>query len=405
MLRAKTCYRLNKVYCDLYILKWPSAQARWLPRQERPSYIESRLIFPALGQSLVQSRHTVFPLVRHPPLLKSVVALTVWSILELPMFKLNISQRTIFRRIRENTMASTPFGGNVRLTFLTTGTVRIRPSMRAQPVGKFAILRRLRSLCDNGWTEPLPVGVFLIHHREGLFLMDTGQSPCCNDAGYFPRLAIFNDFLSEFTIEREDGIVEQLHRIGIKATDLKAVILSHLHNDHAGGLEDLIAEAPDLPVYVSRKHWESFGKHPHFASMEGATPNHWPKKFSLRVVDLQDRPLGPWKQSYPLTEDGSIVIVDTSGHVPGHISLVVYSDREKEEGKRVTYFLPGDATYGLDLLDKEEPDGINNDPMLALQTIKKIKEFARGTDVVVLPSHDKDTPRLLAEEIVYRPNI
>lgn len=293
--------------------------------------------------------------------------------------------------------------GKVQLTFLSTGTVRIRPSMSSQPANNWPLLRRIRSLCDRNWTESLPVGVFLIRHPEGLFLFDTGQSPCCNDSGYFPRVALFNGLLSQFTIEHKDGIVEQLQRLGIRATDLKGVILSHLHNDHAGGLEDLIAEAPDLPIYIGREHWRAFGEHPFFASMEGATPNHWPKDFSPKIIDLLDKPLGPWKQSYPLTDDGRIVIVDTSGHVPGHIGVVVYSDNEGEEKKRVTYFLPGDATYGIEFLEKEQPDGINDDPLRALKTLQTIKQFARESEVVVLPSHDVDTPRLLAEQIVYRP--
>ncbi|KAE8133588.1 beta-lactamase-like protein [Aspergillus pseudotamarii] len=305
-------------------------------------------------------------------------------------------------------MASSSDSGVLRLTFLTTGSVRIRPSMRSQPPSNVPLLRRLRSVCDRRWTDPLPVGAFLIHHPEGPFLFDTGQSPCCNNPGYFPRLAIFNSLLSEFTIEPKDGIVNQLREIGIKPTDLKGVILSHLHNDHAGGLEDLIAEAPELPIYVSREHWNAFGKHPYFASMEGATPNHWPKEFTPRIVDLQDKPLGPWEQSYPLTEDGKIWIVDTSGHVPGHISLVLYTDAEhssvENTGKqRLAYFLPGDATYGLDLLDKEEPDGINDDPMRALRTLKTIKQFAKEMDVVILPSHDPNTPQLLANRQAYRP--
>ena len=292
--------------------------------------------------------------------------------------------------------------GVIQLTFLTTGSVRIRPSMRSQAPGGFALMRRLRSVCDRGWTGSFPVGVFLIRHPEGLFLFDTGQSPCCNNAGYFPRVAIFGGLLAEFTIQHEDGILEQLHQRGIKATDLKGVILSHLHSDHAGGLEDLAAEAPDLPIYISREHWNAFGEHPLFASFEGATPNHWPKQFAPRIVDFQDRPLGPWKQSFPVTDDGKITIVDTSGHVPGHIGLVVRSLGENDTTP-VTYLLPGDATYGIDTLDREEPDGINDDPMRALQTLKTIKAFASETDVVILPSHDNNTPRLLAEQVVYRP--
>lgn len=295
--------------------------------------------------------------------------------------------------------------GTVQLTFLTTGTVRIRPSMRSQPASKFSLFRRVRSLFDRGWTDPLPVGVFLIRHPEGLFLFDTGQSPCCNNPDYFPRVAIFNSILSQFTIKHEDGILEQLHKQGIKATHLKGVILSHLHNDHAGGLEELVAEAPDLPIYISREHWQAFGEHRLFASFEGATPNHWPKEFSPKIIDLQDKSIGPWKQSYPLTSDGSLVIVDTSGHVPGHIGLVVHSREERTGEKNYnTYFLPGDSTYGIDLLDKEQPDGINDDPMRALRTLQTIKQFARESEVIVLPSHDLETPRLLAEKVVYCPS-
>lgn len=42
--------------------------------------------------------------------------------------------------------------------------------------------------------------------------------------------------------------------------------------------------------------------------------------------------------------------------------------------------------------------------MRALQTLKVIKQFAREFDVFVLPSHDVDTPRLLAETLVYHPS-
>ena len=87
----------------------------------------------------------------------------------------------------------------------------------------------------------------------------------------------------------------------------------------------------------------------------------------------------------------------------------MYSDEDSEtsdgsgQRKRFTYLLPGDATYGLDLLDKEEPDGINDDPVRALQALKTMKQFAVETDVIILPSHDPDTPELLAERKAFRP--
>lgn len=127
-----------------------------------------------------------------------------------------------------------------------------------------------------------------------------------SDAGYFPRAALFNKVLSNFTIERSDGIIQQLSGQGVKPTDLKAVILSHLHNEHSGGLGDLIATAPDLPVYVSYEHWKAFGEHPFFAGMEGATPNHWPKKFAPKITNYQDGRVESWEKSYPLISDGKM---------------------------------------------------------------------------------------------------
>ena len=179
-------------------------------------------------------------------------------------------------------------------------------------------------------------------------------------------------------------------------------VLSHLHGDHAGGLKDLVTEAPHIPIYVSREHWEAFGKHPFYAGIQGCTPQHWPQDFAPNILEYSDHAVGPWKQSYNITSDQRVVVVDTPGHVPGHISLVVYGDND--DGTRTVYFLTGDATYGLDLLETEEPDGINDDPEMALQSLELIKEFARQTDLVVLPSHDVDTPRLLRERVAYKQN-
>jgi glyoxylase-like metal-dependent hydrolase (beta-lactamase superfamily II) len=151
----------------------------------------------------------------------------------------------------------------------------------------------------------------------------------------------------------------------VKPSDFKAVVLSHLHHDHAGGLNDL----PGVPVYVSKEHWEAF-KHPLHATIEGCVPRHWPKDFSPRMLEPKDQPIGPWSRTYPLTSDGRVVAVDTPGHVPGHVFLIVYGDD-------ATYFLTGDATYGMDLLDQELTDSINDNPKVALESVRKIKEFAR----------------------------
>ncbi|KAK1636389.1 metallo-beta-lactamase superfamily protein [Colletotrichum phormii] len=292
----------------------------------------------------------------------------------------------------------------VSLTFLSTGSVRIKLPIKSQPVksylDQFVTLRRFRCIANRQWTEPLPIGVFLIAHPDGPILFDTGESPCFNDPGYLPYLSPTKMF-SSVDIKPEDGIVKQLQRLGVEQSDLQAIVLSHLHGDHAGGLKALKEAAPDVPVFVSKEHWAAFGNSPMTATLAGCVPQHWPEEFQPTLVDFSAGAVGPWETSCRITADGKVVAVHTPGHVPGHISLVVYGDNE--DGTTSTYCLLGDASYGIDLLDKEEPDGINDDPMSALDRLRKIKAFAKHNDVVVLPSHDPHTPRLLKERVLYKP--
>lgn len=87
----------------------------------------------------------------------------------------------------------------------------------------------------------------------------------------------------------------------------------------------------------------------------------------------------------------------TPGHVPGHLSVVVFADE-------ATYFLGGDVTYDQALLDKELTDGVNNNPHLAVEQLRKIKTFASQQPIVLLPEHDPDAARRLAEHEAFHPS-
>ncbi|KAI8243409.1 N-acyl homoserine lactonase [Colletotrichum sp. SAR 10_99] len=291
--------------------------------------------------------------------------------------------------------------GSNLIEFISTGKVRMREPMSGQPItNKSTTLRLLR--CFTGeWTPWLPIGVFLIRHADGPILIDTGASPQCMQAGYFPMLSYLTNVLSELQLAPEDGIVSQLAKLGVKPTDLQAVVLTHLHHDHAGGLEEIVEAAPEVPVYISASHWEAFGKHPTYAAVQGCASNHWPKDFNLRLLNFDGKPVGPWTQSDSITKDGQVIAVETPGHVPGHISVIV-KDGSGGPGTPDTYFITGDATYSLELLEREEPDGINQDPMTAFESLQLIKKFSEQQKVVVLPSHDVNTSIILDEKRQYR---
>ena len=146
-------------------------------------------------------------------------------------------------------------------------------------------------------------------------------------------------------------------------------MLSHLHHDHGDGLPDL----DGIPIYLSQEHWDAF------------------------CHDIPSGPaIGPFTRSYPLTTDGKVVAVDTPGHVPGHLSVIVFTDT-------VAYFLGGDSTYDQQLLDAEVTDGVNKNPKLAIESVRKIKEFARQHPTVILPAHDPHAATRLANNQTFTP--
>ncbi|CAH0042902.1 unnamed protein product, partial [Clonostachys rhizophaga] len=240
--------------------------------------------------------------------------------------------------------------------------------MKGQPItNRNSTMRRFGSLIDRQWSDSLPIGVFLISHPNGPILFDTGESPHVNDPGFKPFWSPIGMF-STTDIGPEDGIVQQLKANGVEPKDLQAIVLS-------------------LGCWI----W----------SLRRQTSLYiWPDPFEPRTLDFSDGPVGPWKQSAKISPDGRIVAIPSPGHVPGHMSLIVYGP--SSDGVETTYLLPGDVAYGIDVLDKEEPDGINGDPIGALENLKLLKEFAKKTEVVVLPSHDPDTPQLLKDRVIYK---
>jgi len=66
------------------------------------------------------------------------------------------------------------------------------------------------------------------------------------------RLVLF------IVIKLKEDVASQLAEPGVQPGDLKAVVLSHPHDDHAGGLPQL----PGALVYLHQHHWETFSNRP-----------------------------------------------------------------------------------------------------------------------------------------------
>ena len=139
----------------------------------------------------------------------------------------------------------------MKIHAIQTGTVAIK-TRQVQAVGHGA-RRQLNMFLDRQWTEPLPIYAFAIEHPEGVIVVDTGEtrpqhaSPATSRAG-IPTTA--SGCACGSRPSRRSG--PQLQRLGIAPGDVRRVVLTHLHTDHAGGLHHF----PGTEILVSRADLE-----------------------------------------------------------------------------------------------------------------------------------------------------
>jgi glyoxylase-like metal-dependent hydrolase (beta-lactamase superfamily II) len=269
---------------------------------------------------------------------------------------------------------------------IQTGTVAIK-TRQVEGVGRGA-RRQLNMFLDREWTEPLPIYAFAIEHPEGVIVVDTGETARTAEPGYFPSWHPFYRFGLKEWVAPEEEIGPQLQRLGIKPNDVRQVVLTHLHTDHAGGLHHF----PDMEILVSRGDLEHASGR--LGRVRGYPNNRWPSWFAPKVVDLEPTPYGPFPQSRRLTAAGDVILVPLPGHTPSHIGVLV------EEPDHVV-LLAGDTSYTQDLMLRGIVDGPSPDDAVAQRTHARVRALAAERPTVYLVAHDPQTAtRLAARQVV-----
>jgi N-acyl homoserine lactone hydrolase len=262
----------------------------------------------------------------------------------------------------------------VEIQPLRLGTVEVR---RRQVAGEGrGLRRRLNTLKDTEWTDPLPINAWLIRHPEGIVVVDTGESAEAAKPGYYPSWHPYYRRGLRMHVEPDDEIGHRLQALGVATEDVRWVVLTHLHTDHAGG----IGRFRHAEVVLSRREYSTarglVGK------IRGYLPQRLPEWLSPRMVSFDDEPVGPFRSSLALTESGDILLVPTPGHTLGHMSVIV------RDGPDRVLFLAGDASYTQELMLQGVVDGVAMNVEEAAATLGRIRRYVRDVPTVYLPSHD-----------------
>jgi len=274
---------------------------------------------------------------------------------------------------------SGPTGAVKAVSVISTGTVRIRPE---HPYGTRKPLYWWL-LTSRRWTLPRPVNVYVIEHARGLILFDTGQDRASvTDGTYFPRgvAGYLYHRLARFDIGEGDTLTAQLAMLGYAPADVDTAIVSHLHQDHIGGLRELAG----AELLVSATEWAELAKPA--PELRGFLHSHIQvlglKWHQVSLEPNSDPALAPFIESLDLMGDGSLVLLPTPGHTPGSMSLLI------RRAGRPSLLLAGDLTYGADILQRGQLPGVGNRRWLAESSRKVLALAEQQPDLVVLPAHD-----------------
>ena len=122
----------------------------------------------------------------------------------------------------------------MRIHAIQTGSVAIKERQR-HGVGQ-GTRRQLNTVMDKTWTEPLPIYAWVIVHPEGIIVVDTGETARVAEPGYFPWWHPYFRLGVRSWVRPEEEIGPQLQALGIQPADIRWLVMTHLHTDHAGGL-------------------------------------------------------------------------------------------------------------------------------------------------------------------------
>jgi glyoxylase-like metal-dependent hydrolase (beta-lactamase superfamily II) len=206
-----------------------------------------------------------------------------------------------------------------------------------------------------------PVPAYLIETETERVLVDTGLDPAAiaDPASYYerPEAGIFE-------LELERNIGEQ-----VDLSTLTRVVITHLHFDHVGALNLLPSS---IPIIIQRREWEA-------GHNDAAIQRNF---FYPRAYADDDREIVLIDGDHDLLGDGSIELLLTPGHTPGHQSVRV--GQELVIGVDVAHFATtlDDRRFPA-FADDFEAQGKSADRLCGL----------RDDGAKILPGHDPDVLR------------
>lgn len=216
----------------------------------------------------------------------------------------------------------------------------------------------------------IPVPWFLIKHPQGNVVIDGGNAieAAIDKRGHWGSVVDAYDPIMNVS----DNCVDQLKLVDVAPQAVRFVVQSHLHLDHTGA----IGRFPKATYIVQR------------AEYDYAFRPHWFSAGAYIRADF-DRPGLNWKflggeytDNYDLFGDGTVRMIFTPGHSPGHQSFLITLP------KSGPILLTIDAAYTMDHWENKALPGLVVSAGNAADSVAKLRKIAADTGAMVVTGHD-----------------
>ncbi|WP_300405767.1 N-acyl homoserine lactonase family protein [Nocardioides sp.] len=273
----------------------------------------------------------------------------------------------------------------IRVQVASVGEVRVRPDNIA---GTWRPMLWW-TLTSRRWSPWLPVNVVVIQHPRGTVLFDTGQDPASvSDPSYYPPGLLGWVYRRQAAFRSPVGqsLEGALAAAGVPLSEVDTVVLSHLHQDHAGN----VAALPEAEILVDATELALLDERS--PELHGVLPRHLDRTrlTPVRHASLRGDDLAPFTEGHDLFDDGTLVLLPTPGHSAGSMSLLVRREAVPP------LLLVGDVTYDPALLRAGRVPGTGA-RSLQEETSARINALRqRLPELVVVAAHDPGAASVVA---------
>lgn len=254
----------------------------------------------------------------------------------------------------------------IKIHAIVCGWIKYRNAHVHSSLGPYFVL------LDPTWMDWSPIYSWVIEHPEGTIVIDTGETVAATSPDYLRNAGMngwLNKQLARFNVSESSDLKAQLNRLNIQPENVRWVVLTHLHIDHAGGLKYF----PKSEIVVS---------HQEYIRPYAFVEQTFPAWFDPHLIGHFEETGDVFENGYVLSKAGDVVIVPTPGHTPHHQSVIFKT-------RNVNFFFAGDASFSYGHMKSKIVPGINADRAAAYQTLLKIQEFCEDYPTLYLPSHDQ----------------